>query len=73
MPPIDIRPLQASPAVIAMLIIPPLLSKSAVKQISYKTFLQQYVEKKQVASACWERRPAANPKSASGWRVCARR
>ena len=38
-------------AVIAMLIIPPLLSKSSVKQIQYKPFLQQYVEQHKVQSA----------------------
>jgi len=38
-------------AVFAVLIIPPLLSKPAVKQIPYKNFLQQYVEAHGVKSA----------------------
>ena len=37
-------------AVIAMLIIPPLLSKSTVKQITYKNFMQQEVEQHKVSS-----------------------
>ena len=38
-------------AVIAVVIIPPLLSKPAVKQIQYKPFLQNYVEHHKVQSA----------------------
>ena len=38
-------------AVVAILIIPPLLSKSPVKQIQYKPFMQQYVEQHLVKSA----------------------
>jgi cell division protease FtsH len=38
-------------AVFAVVIIPPLLSKPAVKQIQYKPFLQQYVEAHLVKSA----------------------
>ncbi len=38
-------------AVIAVLIIPPLLSKPAVKQIPYKTYIEQYVEGHKVKSA----------------------
>ncbi len=38
-------------AVFAVLIIPPLLTKPAVKQIQYKTFIQQYVEQHVVKSA----------------------
>ncbi len=38
-------------AVFAVVIIPPLLSKPAVKQIGYKPFMQQYVEAHQVKTA----------------------
>jgi len=38
-------------AVFAVVIIPPLLSKPAVKQIGYKPFIQQYVEAHQVKTA----------------------
>jgi cell division protease FtsH len=38
-------------AVVAVLIIPPLLSKPVVKDIGYKPFLSNYVEKHQVESA----------------------
>ncbi len=38
-------------AVIAVVIIPPLLSKPVVKQIEYKPFLSQYVEAHKVQSA----------------------
>jgi cell division protease FtsH len=38
-------------AVIAVLIIPPLLSKPVVKDIQYKPFIQNYVEKHAVVSA----------------------
>src|SRR5579863_1416763 len=38
-------------AVIAVVIIPPLLSKPVVKQIEYKQFIQQYVESHKVQTA----------------------
>jgi cell division protease FtsH len=38
-------------AVFAVVIIPPLLSKPAVKQLQYKSFLQQYVEAHSVKTA----------------------